>query len=771
VLICSCTYFYFDYRKKQNENVIANIEEQGLQILFNAKVKNDVKARFLIYYERLHPGNSKKILKGLENDTLNFDISLEMFLACENLKENDSKNINPFIFEIVNNLEFVLDEIHNKSKQNTNDYFYKRFESFIRLCYYIKSNSKNHNSINNLIEKYTKILSRDYVLKKLDSNNSVFDPFILNNALDIIICSNDPTEMELIIKRISPFENLKSKKKFDSIFPKEKLFNVDYNAPISHNAGYIEMAYCYGVIGDLKKVEACLDSIYKYNSHFSKIRYNNFYNIFLSVFKNKSVTNVNNLNIILNKFAVNSRKDKKDIISSLIFQINKKFNRDFIKSQPSNRGTTILLNIDSAKTNQLFEMQENEILNVYSNLNDINFELALLYKTKGLQNGISKNTSFETLKKAFGYYLKVEDNYLKQDFILGSGDRSKEIKRFEAFLYPYKIDKDNYWNPFSSFYPDYNQSSCFDYLRFNKKFGLFFKSKEDGELIDIYLKSYFENATIYKDFSLAKIDYSIFDFVEKNLLTEFNLGGLDTNFIFLVQCNRFFEQKDTKKAYYYFNRLNKKYIQTELFQKGQRETNLQIKLSRYLIGKLSQHLSKYEKDPNLSIEFATCFLESFETRNKLLSLLINLDDENGIENTFLYLDTLQKLINKDQKIGLVYFEALGAIGGKQCIDLALKNLKDLKDERKARAFQLLVRGICKNKNYYLANKILPSYLSPTTELEVFSEIMKSEILLNKSKHLDNDNYPFRIFDERKGLQSLSDYESDMGEMYYLTGDD
>jgi hypothetical protein len=66
--------------KKQNDVVLADIEQKGLGMLRSNKIEPIVKSDFLITYERLHPGSFVNILNDLNCDTLAYDIAFEMFL-------------------------------------------------------------------------------------------------------------------------------------------------------------------------------------------------------------------------------------------------------------------------------------------------------------------------------------------------------------------------------------------------------------------------------------------------------------------------------------------------------------------------------------------------------------------------------------------------------------------------------------------------------------------------------------------------------------------
>ncbi|MBK7184053.1 MAG: hypothetical protein IPH89_14680 [Bacteroidetes bacterium] len=54
LLVTSCTYFFFDYRKKQNDYVINDIQEKSGELLKSKYIKNIVKADYILTAERLN---------------------------------------------------------------------------------------------------------------------------------------------------------------------------------------------------------------------------------------------------------------------------------------------------------------------------------------------------------------------------------------------------------------------------------------------------------------------------------------------------------------------------------------------------------------------------------------------------------------------------------------------------------------------------------------------------------------------------------------------
>jgi predicted DNA-binding WGR domain protein len=323
VLICSCTYFYFDYRKKQNENVVIEIEESSIELLKNKKIKPKEKADFLITYERLHPGSFSKVLGELNSDTTAFDIALEMFILCQNIDDIDGAKVNPFVYTLVDYLEATLDKIYSKRKKVNGDNFYIRFENFIRLCFFIKSNQNDHKIINELINKNAIRLFQDYVKRKINCSidSLAVDAVVFNSALEIILTNTNNSITNEILEKLSPFQGKESLLRFQKVFSKEKLYKADYNDKnITHNGGYLMLSYYYGAKRNFSKTEMCLDSIIKYNPNFSSFYRNNFYDIASHILVNLKKENVMDFEKIITKYEKYSGVKKINILQDLIYR-------------------------------------------------------------------------------------------------------------------------------------------------------------------------------------------------------------------------------------------------------------------------------------------------------------------------------------------------------------------------------------------------------------------------------------------------------------------
>ena len=80
VVAISCLYYYLEYRYKQNDAVVERTLSEGKELMANPNVSKVQKARFAILWERHHGENAfVPLLDSLHNDTLAFEVGLEMY--------------------------------------------------------------------------------------------------------------------------------------------------------------------------------------------------------------------------------------------------------------------------------------------------------------------------------------------------------------------------------------------------------------------------------------------------------------------------------------------------------------------------------------------------------------------------------------------------------------------------------------------------------------------------------------------------------------------
>ncbi|MBI5217862.1 MAG: hypothetical protein HY958_02915 [Bacteroidia bacterium] len=315
-LIISCTYYYFDFRQKQNDYVIKEILERGRGMLKSKKIKDKVKANYLINAERLKPGTFKHILNELHDDTLAFGIAFETFMSVQNYDDIDRKGINPMAPDVVSYIDSTLNVILTSKKvlykSNVNNDLL-RINKLLSIFAFIEINDRKEVKYNRLKSKYQIILNDNIIsalkneaneetkLKVKNSENKfttksknvisqLINPQkpgslnvkILNQSIELSVSlaneqsKNTLSQIDSLLKYISPFENDIGKRLFSKLYSKEKKWKVDWEKVLTHNGGYQILAYLYSAKGDFKKLNSCLDSVITNNSEYKGYYNENF---------------------------------------------------------------------------------------------------------------------------------------------------------------------------------------------------------------------------------------------------------------------------------------------------------------------------------------------------------------------------------------------------------------------------------------------------------------------------------------------------------------
>ena len=575
LLICSCTFYYFDYRKKQNDSVLNDIEHRGLAMLKSNKISSTVKADFLINYERLYNGTFITTLDNLNCDTLAYDIANKMFLACQNIDDLDKvKPVNPIIFELMDYLNKTLDKIYNDKKLKRNDPFFKRFGEFVRLCAFIKSYEKNHSNIDDLMKQNVNRIYNDYVLAKLNQpvEQLTFDPIIFNNALELILnySENKQEKAKNILSKLSPLENNDdAKKKFDKIYAKEHLIKYSWRQSYTHNAGYQELGYLYAVNGNADKINSCYDSIIKYNLNYKTFYRAGFNELALYILS--SDLSREKLNLLFKKYETYSGLTHLKCIESLIYYLQPYVNIWYLKKINSTDPYTNLgYSVSYNSSDKIFDYYLGEIKTEIKDKDDLAFKLALYYKLRGMNLNNNLTQSENYFDKAYDYYSSLSKDFISKDAVIGTAGsaNSKNIKKSILFLYPKPISDAEFYQPYYlGNLP--NKLFFINYLQKKHSLTSLYYSKDEWKMFETFIDNiYTTKIDVWSE--KDSINYAYFNLAEKfihaNSLAKANL---DSNYVYLTETEKYFELNDTANALKYYKKTDARKILSEEFQKGE----------------------------------------------------------------------------------------------------------------------------------------------------------------------------------------------------------
>lgn len=803
-LALACTYYYFDFRKKQNDAVIERIEERGMELLSSDKVSLENKANFIINYERINTNSFENILNNLDNDSMAFDVAQTAFMISQNY--NSSKFYNGGRF--VDYMEQRLDNIVNQQFFKEDDLStstISRINSILHIGIYINTHVRNVHAIstfknvynkNKLINKYSWVLNK-LIIKRISHPLDSLHPFSseISESLQLLalIGGNNPlVELNKITNLVSPFETEKSIARFSKLFPKAKTWKKGKGPLILNNGGYHFFAYLYAALGDVDAINRCIDSLLleKDNEHYKywDAGFNDIASC-LAIFGGETAQSKIE-NVTTHYFKTrNGMENIEDDIRWLIDYIY------YGQIQDVSAIHTISLTpflVNNYTRTEIFRWFLNSIGNNSTYSRDEKFfSLALACKEKGIFTREILNRKKESeisFEKAMQYYSQVSKDFKEgkrkwyaNQISLTTGPDPKTIffqpTRISRFIEPNKvIPGERKSTDIYCFLEFLNANSSvqnnFDYLPMNE-FSIY-KMYDECAGIDRWTNDYRNGYQPRKDF------YSFFELARKSSSTSLNFR----NFLDLVLINKAFEESDTATAFKIFQRLPIENVLSSSFQKAE---NIKGAVHCNLLSQLAINLA-FHSHTEESAKIISSF-EPYLKRNTLLDVAEALLLQNGppgiqyiqtgnavtilektykmkekipIEYSLLYLDEFYKSKNSDLKtfVGLKILKVLGMVGSQQMYDLAFSMLKETPELLKPRAFINFIKGIIHNGNYYIATQYIPEYISSSKELQLYNEILHHYIT---SEKLDNsprwEQYD-KDFENSHGL----DYETAPGEL-------
>jgi hypothetical protein len=763
LFVFSCTYFFFDFRKKQNKYVLADIQKKGDDLLRSKYIKSKPKADYIMTSERLNPGTFQTLLGKIEEDSVRLEVNREMTVKALEFGKMENEKDNPLLAPLfLNQIELI-----NSRK----DFMLKG--NFV----------KNINEIMALV--YEKILIHeaeyDSVLIKAHAPYARFSERAFNSFIDLIqdtsllskiditqfikifqtipeIANYDSLKLKKVIDLIDPFEE-KSSGIFNLVFAKNKTIKFDYQNTITHNGGYYQMANYFALLGDFDKLNRSLDSVTVNNKNFMNSIYSSQRFIYNLIINDKLYTKDGQL--FMDKLSDKLINKETFPVTILVQDALISYKQDISTWDISN-----LFQRNDWSTAFEFQTQRNKItysqvgrfvdFNIKKNnekttaADERNFMNAILYKAKAYCINKPKKPDQklvnENITTALNNYKKVSDKYLSEDITIGARGNTTLIKRSDFFKYPISIPLTQNWDPFS-FHNLTSARFCSLFLKTIEKNNdldkFYFKTDEDITQLNKFLFYYsiiiINSLDQNKDHGLDIIDKVLGN---KELVSnkKLNVDYLNTALaVYNFKLNREKEamelagKVDAKKLldkerltelgnntdYYYDNIINQFlafYAQNdELIYKdeeGERENDLKV-------FKFIENASMGYKKRNI---FLVC-IDSLQTGRRMKDDIV-MTMMDSLVNGY---------ISKKPRFGNKLFELLGRISTNGCDELAMKLMKDKSDKTKPACLNFFVRGIAFSGNYYKALNFIPEYISSASQLSLYTTILGNEVIVRNKK--------------------------------------
>lgn len=824
ILIISCTYFYIGFLQKQNSYIVEDLEQRGLDLLSSGKVGIDYKANFLINYERLEPGSFDEVLCDLDNDTMAFDIGVEMFGRVQNVDKykTSSNDINPIVYPLLSFMDGRLNNLTNRQRvifNKTHTYNLNRINKFLSICAFVKSYDDN-DTINKLIDRNSLILNTqlvDVLTQPVD--DSKVDVTQFDNSLQLLLAIAPKTDFKYFIQKLSPWEmEDEAKQRFEEFYGHDITYSRGDGQDKKYNStGYQILACLYATDtvsneDNTNKISSCIDMAMSNDPEYKKNDFSSFFDIICTLNRYNNYSE-NNISTLLNAYSKSSATGILDIMNKTIAntfivhipyekiterftQLNY-FSKYFCsfgqRADVWNNYLTMLIDIkQSGKVNSYWlvstESQHNIINRTETEFSEdeFNFNLALYYKKYGTyyaeivkykrQTNQNIKLANENFKRAFEYYDLLSDEFKNTFCEVGTFNHligeSKILKKSFVFLYPKVINEYikrtfyttsvNTETNYYGFMAEQSQSTAFfNYIK-NNNLTKYYESEDGLKMLENFSYAIFEN-----NFKKDSLFYTIADFIRhKDSTCSTPMECMHFEFFSLALINRDFENNDTAKAFkkyskYYKLNTIKKFVKNgflndtyDAFNTAGNHEMLLRSIAKHLA--INNHLEE-------SFEIINA-LKGPVKRNLLIEIAYTLQEKGPVENSFIYLDSLFKNndIDGKPKFGMNLLTILGMVGSQDAFDLSMKLIKDMPELFKPKAMSNFIKGVAYNSTngyYYKAVGYIPPTVSTNKELQLYNEILQTEIAKRSKKVKSTEWFDY---DESKGDEN-GDYESRFGE--------
>jgi hypothetical protein len=747
----------YNWHIRQNNVVIHNLIQEGTTFLKDKETSAEFKALFVLFSSRLDTSNISAISREVTDNQTKIDIALKIFERIFFINKESDPSIKGQALSFADNLirrsnpqpELTDISALNRNLNNFNDLV--RDESYYLLS---KPDKSLNSHLNENVSLLGKMITGVFAAPSINRNIDIKALNIgIENTLNFMSLS--PDHIQELINSISPFENNPSAyKKFVTIFPEKATLNVGFAQTVSHNGGYEKLAYLYAAQGDVPKVLSCLDSLNKYNKNYDQ-NWNNSTNIagYFLMYGHKQA--FKNFVKVYSKTVGMPGYVFVRTIANLAGIEELRRCVKFIQHGNYNENLA-LFDYDLVK--ELFGIYKSTIEEEIRNKNELNFNLALLYKHEGAvydkNYGIkayrlNRNSVDSLFSLANNYYSKLPKEFLDSSIEVyiepALGNKEKRVmKRSHIFLYPdqFKVcESFTYVGDFR-----YYDDAYFKYMIQHNLFGKYYHDQDDYKLLITWISSYFEMYSILSGtdyWNRAALNYPSLSqatliSLDSIIVNSGYSAQLDDAWINLKLANDYFEAGDTLSAYNRVKRLKFLVFNKDYGTEDSPFHNMILKVAK----QLSIHGKRNE---------AMAIVAQFSnTKNKLLgySKLAAFTKMNGFDKeSEIYKDSALTYFKRvkyfrenvgnlgyDYRTGLV--EMLTLQNNSRSNRQARELISSIDYEAKLNGVLSGVRTLARMDKYYDARASVPGLANTEDKLRCILAILYVEVQ-KRSARVDN----------------------------------
>ena len=811
LFIFSCTYFYFDFRKKQNSEVLQEIELNGDELLKSEFIAPGNKAHYITSYEMLHPGSYAQKLELIHDDSVRHKVHRLLFTTALSCVTNKAKSEPALSFA-----EKLLWDIINKSDNSVKDRFNNKPDHvFKRDVHNIVSVVYGHHILNK--NKFT--LNDEKAFQNfctgiyLDLCNLLTDTASLNkvNAENFNLLFQtipdmvryDSTKLRELGTLLNPFES-PGKESFNSLYRKDKTVPVDWNKTQSHGGGYFQMCNLYALSGEYALAERCLDSLLKHNPEFFKIAYGyTSANLQIALLHSKHglseealrfAQKIHTLSNSGNTFPIELMRLHYAIYNN--GEMNTwRINMMGVKDEHSFNYQIVT---DDFTTPQLL-MKLEELIKYYKSLlttgtqraapsnisltepSNVAYYLALAYKTKAFIYNQQYDYHPQEMKEAYGEALKFYESLSVEEAdkneTIGSDNDLKTVKRSVLFMFPVNMDLTQTREAYNYYT---NANRCKNYTAFAEY--LLEHDKVEGYMManqDVLTNwdKYFLNGIAMEPCDSTKMFFredQKFELLLDNMSLVSKISADVLYGLKALDCKR---RGDLKSAENWLEKVNLVNYGKSTWL-GLKDTKVDHQLLSGYLMKLCFSFTEIKpsgKDKGSSdyyyqkaFGFMNCMPDLYRRRNILIECIDTLQHHKMDQYALQLSDSLlNRYASKSHKFGNKLFEMLGRYSTNETDKLCMQLMKDKTDKSRPFCFEYFVKGKIYSGNYYNTIQQIPEYVSSTSLLKLYSCFLRQEA--ENTLHSSALGWSNEILKDDYNLQPYEDAEG--GYFFFSTSDE
>ena len=393
----------------------------------------------------------------------------------------------------------------------------------------------------------------------------------LNRAIEIAMNQRSlaAEEVKLLIAQLSPFgESSVSKWEEEQFSPDRICEKGFFRSGFHHNGLYQELAYLYGVEGDAGMALRCIDSLLKYNEHYTLKNYtlspDNAAHIAASFYQGG---HEEALDRFVAGYCSKTKISESEFYARLLARCKL---YEFATTATENlllydNPFNLSLEYSSHEQIDFFFRKYRQVLDrTEKNKNQHDFLAAISYKDQGIihlrmvevaMQDSSKVRYHKLFDKAIDLYRSVDKGFLNEsiDVVeLQAGDNVTVARKF-LFLYP-DIRTPFHPNEPLLYHFAFTTGAFIEYVMTEDLFHDLYNDQSSLRSIEVFLRDYHYVETDIVYTASKRMSYRLLAMLEKNLSEAPNIGSLNIDFLYLYAGAAAAKAGEGEKVRYYYSK-------------------------------------------------------------------------------------------------------------------------------------------------------------------------------------------------------------------------